>query len=153
MPVQKLKQTLDKNHVHYETIRHDPAFTAQGIAATAHVSGNDLAKTVMVRLDNRMAMAVLPAPLKVNFDKLRAASGAKHVDLATEEEFARLFPSCEVGAMPPFGNLYDMEVFVDEPLSLDEEIAFNAGTHTELIRMSYDDYAQLVHPKVCAISG
>ena len=90
---------------------------------------------------------------KVNFDRLRRASHAVNVELATEDEFSELFPMCEVGAMPPFGNLYDMEVYVDEPLSQDDEIAFNAGTHTELIKMRYADYEQIVHPMVCEISG
>ena len=153
MPIEKLRKTLEKSRIHYVSLPHDPAFTAQGIAATAHVSGNELAKTVMVKLDGRMAMAVLPAPRKVNFDRLREAAGASSAELAHEAEFAALFPNCEVGAMPPFGNLYDMEVYVDEPLTHDEEIAFNAGTHTELIRMQYEDYAKLVKPKVCAISA
>ncbi|MCZ6837268.1 MAG: YbaK/EbsC family protein [Planctomycetota bacterium] len=153
MPLKKLKEALEQHHVHYETIRHDPAFTAQGIAATAHVSGNDMAKTVMVKLDDTMAMAVLPASRKVNFDRLKKAAGTSTAQLATEEEFASRFPNCEVGAMPPFGNVYDMEVFVDEPLTHDIDIAFNAGTHTELIQMRYDDYEAIVHPKVCEISG
>jgi len=153
MPIEKLKTTLHKSKVRYESLAHAPAFTAQGIAAVAHVPGNELAKTVMVKLDGVLAMAVLPAPRNVNFDRLRQAAGAKNAELAHEDEFARLFPSCEVGAMPPFGNLYDLEVYVDEPLTHDEQIAFNTGTHTELIRMRYADYANLVKPKVCATSA
>jgi Ala-tRNA(Pro) deacylase len=153
MPITKLRRALETNHIQFETIVHDPTYTAQGTAASAHVSGNDMAKTVMVKLDGQLAMAVLPAARKVNFDRLREAAHVASAELATEQEFAQLFPMCEVGAMPPFGNLYDLEVYVDEPLSQDERIAFNAGTHSELIRMRYDDYEHLVHPKVCTLSG
>ncbi len=153
MTITKLTKTLKDHHVRYETLVHDPAYTAQGTAASAHVSGNDLAKTVMIKLDGIMAMVVLPAARKVNFDRLRQAAHAVSAELATEDEFSELFPMCEVGAMPPFGNLYDMEVYVDESLSQDDEIAFNAGTHTELIKMRYADYEQIVHPMVCEISG
>jgi len=105
MPVQKLKQYLDENKVQYVTIGHSPAFTAQQIAASAHVSGKELAKTVMVKVDGQMAMAVLPATHQINFDLLKEATGTKMVELAGEDEFKQLFPNCEVGAMPPFGNL------------------------------------------------
>ncbi len=152
MPVQKLKQFLDENKVKYVTIIHSPAFTAQQIAASAHVSGKDLAKTVMVKVDGRMAMAVLPATHQINFDRLTEAIGAKKVQLAGEEEFKQSFPQCEVGAMPPFGNLYDMEVYMDRRLADDEEIAFNAGSHTELIKLHGADYKRLVNPRVIEFS-
>ncbi len=152
MPVQKLKQFLDENKVKYVTIIHSPAFTAQQIAASAHVAGKDLAKTVMVKVDGRMAMAVLPATHQINFDRLTEAIGAKKVQLAGEEEFKQLFPQCEVGAMPPFGNLYDMEVYMDRRLAEDEEIAFNAGSHTELIKLRCADYKRLVNPRVIEFS-
>lgn len=148
MAAQKLRDFLDHNNVKYMTFRHSPAYTAQEIAATAHVPGQELAKTVVVKMDNRMAMAVLPASFQVDFDMLRQASGASHVELATEQEFASMFPGCEVGAMPPFGNLYEMDVFVAEPLTEDEEIVFNAGSHAELIRMSYRDFERLVQPRI-----
>lgn len=152
MPVAKLKEFLDRNKVKYITIRHSPAFTAQEIAASAHVSGREVAKTVMVKVDRKMAMAVLPASFHVDFDLLKGVLGAKSVQLATETEFQNLFPECEVGAMPPFGNLYGMETYVAESLSEDEEVAFNAGTHTELIKLQYRDFERLVKPKVLRFS-
>ncbi len=152
MPVQRIKSFLDQKHVKYVTIRHSPAFTAQEIAASAHIPGKELAKTVMIKRDGEMAMAVLPASDKIEFMLLKGALGTDDVVLATEDEFRRLFPGCEVGAMPPFGNLYDMDVFVAASLTEDELIAFNAGTHTELIQMSYADYAWLVNPIVLHFS-
>ena len=153
MPVKDLKKFLDQEKVKYVTISHSAAFTAQEIAARAHVSGNELAKTVMVRLDGRLAMAVLRAPDKVDLDALKAAAGAGSVELATEEEFGSLFPQCELGAMPPFGNLYGIDVYVDERLAADEEIAFNAGSFTELVRMAYRDFERLVHPRAAELAG
>jgi Ala-tRNA(Pro) deacylase len=153
MPVSRLKEFLDSNDVRYVTISHSPAYTAQGIAASAHIKGMELAKTVMVKIAGEMAMAVLPAPLKVDFDLLKAAAGTDDVELATEEEFQSMFPGCEVGAMPPFGNLYGMPVFVAESLAEDEEIAFNAGSHTELIKLSYEDYESLVQPKMARFAS
>jgi len=152
MPVQKLKQFLDDNGVRYVTIQHSPTFTAQEIAASAHIPGKELAKTVMVKIDGKMAMAVLPASFKVDMEKLKVATGAGTVELAGEQEFKDMFPACEIGAMPPFGNLYAMDVFAAEVLAEDEEIAFNAGSHTELIRLAYADFERLVHPKVVKIS-
>jgi Ala-tRNA(Pro) deacylase len=148
MPVQKLKSFLDENSVRYVTIRHSPAYTAQEIAAAAHIPGREVAKTVIVKLDGDLAMAVLPASLHVDLDRLREVTGSRSVELATEEDFKDLFPVCEVGAMPPFGNLYEMRVFSDASLAEDEEIAFNAGTHTELIRLPYTDFERLVRPVV-----
>jgi Ala-tRNA(Pro) deacylase len=152
MPVQKLKEYLDRNNVKYVTVSHSPAFTAQQIAASAHIPGKELAKTVIVKLDGKMAMAVLPASEQIDFDRLKEATGADSVELAGENEFKGLFPNCEVGAMPPFGNLYDMDVLVESHLKDDEEIAFNAGSHTELVRLPYQDYEQLVHPRVAEFS-
>jgi Ala-tRNA(Pro) deacylase len=152
MPAQKLKDFLDKNKVRYVRIIHSPAYTAQEVAASAHVPGEELAKTVMVKLDGNMAMAVLPAPHQVSTPALRKAAGVKKAELATEEEFRDMFPECELGAMPPFGNLYDLPVYVDQSLTRDEEIAFNAGSHAELIRMSYQDFARLVKPAVASFT-
>ncbi len=152
MPVKKLKEFLDENRVKYVTISHSLAYTAQEIAASAHVPGKELAKTVIVKADGRMAMAVLPASLKLNFNLLADALGAKKVELATEREFKQLFPDCELGAMPPFGNLYGMEVFVAESLTEDKEIAFNAGSHTELMRLPFEAFSTLVKPKVVKLS-
>lgn len=153
MPIAKLKDFLDRQRVKYVTISHSPAYTAQEIAASAHVPGKALAKTVIVRLDDKPAMAVLPASYRVDFDLLKEATGAKKLELASETEFGDLFPGCEVGAMPPFGNLYDMDVYVAESLAEDDEIVFNAGSFTELIRMSYGDFEQLVKPKVLRFSA
>ena len=148
MPVKKLTEFLGERGVKYVSIRHSAAFTAQEIAASAHISGRDVAKTVIVKLDGSLAMAVLPADLDVNFDQLKAAAGADKAELASESEFKDRFPECEVGAMPPFGNLYDMPAYADERLSEDEEIAFNAGSHRELIKLPYEDYERLVQPQI-----
>ncbi len=147
MPIQKIKDYLDEQGVKYVSISHSPAYTAQTIAASAHISGKELAKTVVVKLDGKMAMAVLPASKKIDFKRLEKTSGSKKVTLANEQEFKDKFPGCEVGAMPPFGNLYGMEVYVTESLAEDEEIAFNAGSHTELIQLKYSDFDDLVQPK------
>jgi Ala-tRNA(Pro) deacylase len=152
MPVKRLKEFLDSQGVKYVSINHSPAYTAQEVAASAHVRGKELAKTVMVTLDGRMAMAVLPASRKLSFDLLRQAAGAENVQLAGERAFCDLFPGCEVGAMPPFGNLYDMEVYVSKLLADDAEIAFNAGSHTELIRLAYSDFQRLAQPKLAPIA-
>ena len=151
MPGEKTREFLDSHYVKYITISHSPAFTAQEIAASAHIPGKELAKTVMVKIDGAMAMAVLPASAKVDFELLRDVARAGEAELATEKEFADLFPECEVGAMPPFGNLYDMAVYVADTLADDAEIAFNAGTHSELIRIAYQDYERLVRPTVAHI--
>lgn len=153
MPATKLKEFLDNQHVEYLTITHSPAFTAQKIAASAHVSGKELAKTVMVRIDGKLAMAVLPASYQVDFDLLRDATGALDVELASEADFKEMFPDCELGAMPPFGNLYGMNVIVAEKLAEDEAIAFNACSHTELIKMHYSDFERLVEPIVVKFSA
>ena len=152
MPVQKLKKFLDSNGVKYVVMKHSTTYTAQEIAASAHIPGKELAKTVMIKVDDKMAMAVLPASYKVDFDLLKDATGADQVELASEEEFKYTFPDCEIGAMPPFGNLYDMEVYSAESLAEDEEIAFNAGSHKELIKLAYKDFENLVKPKVIKFS-
>jgi len=152
MPVKKLKDFLDGNNIKYVTISHSPAYTAQQIAALAEIPGKELAKTVIIKIDGVIAMAVLPASYKVSFELLQKAAGTGKVELAGEREFKDKFPDCDVGAMPPFGNLYGMEVFVAASLAEDEEIAFNAGSHTELIKMSYKDFETLVKPKVLTFS-
>ncbi len=152
MPVKKLKEYLDKNKVKYTAISHSPKYTAQEIAASAHVPGKELAKTVIVKVDGAMAMTVMPAPEKIDFGALKKALGAKSVELASEQEFADNFPQCEPGAMPPFGNLYDMDVYVAEHLAEDEEIVFNAGSHTELFKLAYSDFEKLVHPKLLSFT-
>jgi Ala-tRNA(Pro) deacylase len=147
MPTAKLKKFLDQNKVRYVTIDHSPAFTAQEIAASAHIPGKDMAKTVMVNIDGEMAMAILPASYQIDLQRLRDALGARTVELANEIEFKDRFPECEVGAMPPFGALYGMPVYVADVLSEDEKIAFNAGTHSQLIQMAYADFERLAEPQ------
>jgi Ala-tRNA(Pro) deacylase len=153
MPAQKLKEFLDRHGIKYATTSHSLAYTAQEIAASAHIAGQELAKTVMVKIDDKMAMAVLPASYKVSFDLLKKAAVASKVELANEQEFRDVFPELEVGAMPPFGNLYGMEVFVDESLSQDDEVAFNDGSHTELMKLAYRDFERLVKPKVARFAA
>ena len=153
MPVAKLKELLDREKVKYVTISHSMAYTAQEIAAAAHIPGKEIAKTVMVKLDDRMVMAVLPATARVELDRLREIAGAETVALATEEDFKALFPECATGAMPPFGGLYGMELFADRSLAEDEEIAFNAGSHAELIRMAYTDFERLAQPKLAEFTA
>lgn len=148
MPAQKLKDFLDKNKIKYITINHSPAYTAHEIAALAHIPAKDLAKTVMVKADGKMVMTVLPCSHRVNLNELKAGLGAGSLELATEDEFKDIFPGCALGAMPPFGNLYGIDVIVAKRLKEDEEIAFNAGTHTELIKLAYDDFERLVKPKL-----
>ena len=140
MPLTKLRSFLDENNVRYTLLSHSPAYTAAQIAAAAHIPGKELAKTVMVKLDSKLTMIVVPASMKVNLGRLKSVAGAGEVMLADEDEFGDAFPDCELGAMPPFGNLYGMDVFVDAHLTEDEEIAFNAGSHTELMRVSYKDF-------------
>jgi Ala-tRNA(Pro) deacylase len=152
MPIKKLKAFLDENNVKYVTIRHSSAYTAQEIAAKAHVSGKEVAKTVIIKVDGKLVMAVLPASYQVDFKLMKELFGTQQVTLATEAEFKYFFPDCEVGAMPPFGNLYDMEVYVAETLAQDEQIAFNNGNHTEMLKMSYEDFAKLVQPVVIRFS-
>jgi Ala-tRNA(Pro) deacylase len=147
MPAERLKKYLDDNQVRYIVIRHSPAYTAQETAAAAHIRGQELAKTVMVRMDGELAMIVMPATERIDPVKLREDTGSDSVELVPEHEFRSRFPDCEVGAMPPFGNLYEMEVYVAESLGESEQIAFIAGTHRELIQLAYRDFARLVRPK------
>ena len=146
MPLSKLREFLDRNNVKYLVISHATAYTAQGIAAVAHVSGNALAKTVMVQTDGRLAMAVVPAATRVDLVRLKKYLGTGIVELASEADFRSRFADCEMGAMPPFGNLYGMAVFADESLSRDREITFSAGTGRQLVRMNYTDFRDLVRP-------
>src|SRR5579864_6348743 len=148
MPLSKLRDFLDSHEIKYLVISHSLAYTAQGIAALTHVSGKKLAKTVIVKIDGILAMAVIPASLHVDLDRLRTITGAKEVALATEREFKHAFPDCETGAMPPFGNLYDMAVYADASLAENDEITFSAGTHRELVRMNWNDMQRLVNPTV-----
>jgi Ala-tRNA(Pro) deacylase len=144
----KLVEFLDKNQIRYVNVSHSTAFTAQDVAESVHIPGKEMAKTVIVWMDGAMAMVVLPASSMIDFNKLKVFSGAKSVELASESEFKDRFPECEIGAMPPFGNLFDTRVYADKMLSDDREISFNAGSHHELIRLSYSDFERLVKPGV-----
>jgi len=148
MLINTLTELLDSQNIKYMIITHSVAYTAQGIAALTHIPGQELAKTVIVDLDGSLAMAVLPASSQVDLVALRETAGAKTVTLARERDFMHRFPGCETGAMPPFGNLYGMKVFVDESLTQDKEIAFNAGSHRELMRLAYEDFARVVKPTI-----
>ncbi len=148
MSLRELREYLDEQQVEYDIITHLPSHTAQETAAAAHVPGQEMAKTVMVKVDGEMTMLVLPASMKVDFGRLLDATGAQDVELAQEHEFRDLFPDCELGAMPPFGNLFGLPTMVAEELTEDEKIAFSAGTTTEVIRLAYRDYARLVWPRV-----
>lgn len=152
MPLKKLTDYLDGNNIRYVTVNHSPAYTAQEIAAIAHIPGKELAKTVMVIIDGKLSMAVLPASCKIDFEQLKKAIGVDNIELAGEMEFKDIFPDCEIGAMPPFGNLFNMDVYVARKLTEDTNIAFNAGSHTQRIKMSYKDYESLVDPKVVPFS-
>ncbi|MGE3920431.1 MAG: aminoacyl-tRNA deacylase [Gammaproteobacteria bacterium] len=152
MAVGNIRDFLDHEHIRYKCIKHSPSITAQETAQSAHIHGKELAKTVIVKIGDKLAMVVLTANDKVNFSHLTQSLGGKPIQLASEREFRDQFPNCELGAMPPFGNLYGMEVFVDRKLSEDPEIAFNAGSHSELIRMAYADFAKVVHPQLIQAS-
>lgn len=148
MVPQQVREFLDKQGVSYEVVAHEKAFTAQGVAAALHVSGWTLAKPVILKAkDGRLVMAVLTAAQNVDLKAAASVVGSE-VELAKEKEFAASFPGCEAGAEPPFGNLYGLPVYVDEALRKDPEIVFNAGTHTEAIRIKYADYERLVRPVV-----
>lgn len=153
MPVRKLVEFLNNENIKYVTIGHSTAYTTQEIAALTHTPGRELAKVVIVKIDGNEAMVVLPSTYRADLSLLKAAIGAKTIELAQEREFQERFPECETGAMPPFGNLYGMDVFVDQSLTQDKEIAFNAGSHNELIRLSYEDFERLVRPTILKLAA
>ena len=146
--VERLEGVLKKNNIPYKTIKHQEAYTAQEIAAAMHVPGQDLAKVVMVKAKDRYIMAVVPASWRIDFRKFKDVLHEKDVRLATEEEFKTVFPDCEAGAEPPFGNLYNIETYVDKSLAEDKHIFFNAGNHYETVVMDYTDYDKVVRPRV-----
>ncbi len=152
MPAEKLRKFLDEHKIKYVNIKHSLAYTAQEIAASAHIHGKEIAKTVIVKINGEMVMAVIPANFKIDLGLVSEAAGGKSAQLANEQEFQDLFPGCALGAMPPFGNLYNIPVYVDESLAEDEEIVFNAGSHTELIRLAYKDFESLVKPKITTLA-
>lgn len=151
MPVERLKRFLDDHRVRYLSMRHSPAYTAQEVAAATHIPGKRLAKTVMVKLDGDLAMAVVPATHRVDLERLGQAIG-RRVALASENDYRGAFPGCEVGAMPPFGRLWNMEVFADRTLTEDDQIAFLAGTHQEVLILPFPAYQALAEPKILSFA-
>ncbi len=145
--LKKLKEYLEKNQVSYEVGYHARVYTAQEVAASQHVPGKEMAKVVMVKANEKVIMLVLPASYQVDMKKLKDVLNSKKVGMIREEDFQELFPDCEIGAMPPFGNLYNLEVWVDQVLTEDDFIVFRAGSHVETFRIKYNDYARLVNPK------
>ena len=144
----RVKEYLEDQGIEYRVLEHAPAYTAQQVAAVSHISGHEFAKVVMVKIGDEFVMTVLPASKRLSLDALQSVIGtAQYSRLAEEEEFADLFPDCELGAEPPFGNLYNLPVVVDQSLTNDLQIAFNAGTHRELIQIAYADYDSLVQPQ------
>lgn len=152
MCIKKLREYLDGHGVKYVTVSHSPAYSAQEVAASVHVTGREIAKVVMVTMHNQLAMVVLPASYHIDFQRLNQALHSKEMYLAQEADFVERFPDCEPGAMPPFGNLYGMDVFVAQSLSEDATITFNAGTHTDAITMAYSDFARLAEPRVISFT-
>ena len=145
---QSICDYLDSQHVTYERLHHAVAFPAQEVAQTLHVSGKHFAKAVMLQADGRTVMAVLPASHRLNLQELKTELDAKHVEMLPEGELTKLCPDCELGAFPPFGSLYGMETLMDRSLAQSEEIVFNAGSHSDAVRMKYADYANLAKPRV-----
>jgi len=145
---QRLERYLREEGVSFNTMIHSVAYTGQEVAAAQHTPGRQLAKVVLVDADGQLVMLVLPASFRVDFPKLKSVLKAKKVRLATEEQFAGIFTDCEVGAMPPFGSLYDLPVYVDESVSSVPEIVFKVGTHTTSIKMKYADYQRLAAPSI-----
>ena len=146
--VERVEGVLKKNSIIYNIIKHHEAYTAQEIAEAMHVPGQDLAKVVMVKAKGRYIMTVLPASCRIDFRKLKDVLRETDVRLASEEEFKTVFPDCEAGAEPPFGNLYNIETYVDKSLTEDDQIFFNAGNHYETVVMDYADYDKIVRPRV-----
>lgn len=146
-----LREFLDEHRIRYLVTSHSTAYTAQEIAQTAHVNGREFAKTVIVKLDGELVMTVIPAPEKLDLDLLAGAGHAKTGELAGENEFQGRFPKCEIGAMPPFGNLFGMDVYLEEDMTAHDSMSFNAGSHTELIQLKVKDYTRLVAPNIARI--
>jgi Ala-tRNA(Pro) deacylase len=147
----RLRELLDAEGLKYVVTSHSQAFTAQEVAQRLHVSGREMAKTVVLRTAGGLALAVVRAPDRVDLERAGAILG-EDVSLASEREFERAFPDCEMGAMPPFGNLYGLPTLVDEELAKDQEIVFNAGTHTDAIRMAFRDFTTAAQPRLARVS-
>lgn len=148
----QVMEFLEKSGVAYEVTEHKPAFTAQQVAAEEHEPGRYVAKPVIVRADGEYVMCVLPACFKIDLKTLKSQLKAKSVDLVEENEMGKLFPDCELGAEPPFGNLYDLPTVMDKALQKDDHIMFQAGAHDKAVKISMDDYRKLVKPKVLEFS-
>ena len=148
MLAQKLTSLLERNRIHYKALRHPPTYTAQDMASAMHVPGREIAKAVVLEVDGKFAVAVLPASRRVDLQRFREAAGAQSVSLAEEVEFRKLFLGCELGAEPPFGHLYGLPTWVDDSLAEDEFITFNGGSHEDAVRIRYEDFARLAQPKV-----
>jgi Ala-tRNA(Pro) deacylase len=144
----RLHHYLDEQRAPYSTLSHERTITAQETANRAHIGNSHFAKTVMLRIDDGLAMLVMPAAYRVDLTRLSRALGGRAVELAQESDFRDAFPDCELGAMPPFGHLYGMQVFVDARLAQEQEIAFNAGSHTDVVRMSYAEFERLAEPEL-----
>jgi len=152
MPIlRKLKEVLDEANISYEVYHHALAYTAQEVATAQHLSGKEMAKVVMLKVDGDLVMGVIAASHKINLSTVKASLGAKEARLATEDEFSSRFPECEIGAMPPFGNLFGLAVFVDPALEKDEYIYFNAGNHVQTVRLKYQDFARVVKPQTARL--
>jgi Ala-tRNA(Pro) deacylase len=145
---QRLQSYLDSHKIPYQVVNHSIAYTAREAADSLHIPANTFAKVVVIKAEGRYLMAVLPSTWKVDLKRLEEVLGCPYVRLATEDELATLFPDCEIGSMPPFGNLYGTPVYVDATLIQDEEIVFDAGSHVGAIKMRYKDFADLVRPQV-----
>lgn len=148
----KIRELLDKGHINYQVLEHNPAFTSLEIAQAQHLPGHQVVKSVIVNGDGKSILCVLPSTHKIDFQKLKQELKLQDAALADEKEFAALFPGCEVGAMPPFGKLAGIEVYVDSNLLENDAIAFNAGTHTDMIKIKFKDYMQLEKPSVADFS-
>ncbi|MFH0963702.1 MAG: YbaK/EbsC family protein [Planctomycetota bacterium] len=149
----KIIDYLKHARVPYKVLSHELAYTAQEVAAKSHISGREIAKVVILKVDGELVMAVVPAPRHVDLDKFSEATRGRSVALAHEDEFVSLFPDVDRGAEPPFGKLYGLDLYVDKRLAEDEEIVFNAGTHTDVIRMKYADFVKLADPWVADIAA
>ena len=150
--VPSIAQFLSSHGIPFQAVPHPLAYTAQEDAALSHVPGREWAKTVVCMADGEPIQVVLPAHLAIDVDRLRALTGARTIRLAEESEFETLYPGCERGAMPPLGPMYGQRVFVDSSLADDGQITFNAGTHTDAVRVRYEDFASIAHPVVGAFA-
>ena len=143
-----LQRYLNNNGIHYTILQHDPAFTAHSVAVATHVSDKQLVKSIVLQIDGRNWMAVLSADHRINTSLIRHAFGARDVHLPHEEDLSTLFPDCQLGTMPPFGNLYGLPILMDDEVLADEEIYFTACSNTQVIRMRLTDYRKLVNPLI-----